>query len=180
MIKNFHGYTLDLLGMAILSGRYAVGASLPPEPLLCEEFGVSRTVVREAVSRLAGETDAPVPRLPLFRSSGPSIAEDVDGFEDQDGCVDADNDGDTDGADFLVWQRNWTGALSASAAAAWAASSFFLRTYPASTRAPVATRPTRAPMGNPFISGDRPVPRGMAGGGCIEEGRKRANLPSIP
>ena len=35
-------------------------------------------LLREAVSRLASEADAPVPRLPLFRSTGPSIAEDVD------------------------------------------------------------------------------------------------------
>lgn len=35
-------------------------------------------VLREAVSRLTGDAEAPVPRLPLFRSTGPSIAEDVD------------------------------------------------------------------------------------------------------
>lgn len=35
-------------------------------------------LLREAVSRLAGEADAPAPKLPLFRSTGPSIAEDVD------------------------------------------------------------------------------------------------------
>lgn len=35
-------------------------------------------LVREAVSRLVGESDAPAPRLPLFRSKGPSIAEAVD------------------------------------------------------------------------------------------------------
>ena len=35
-------------------------------------------LLREAVSRLAGEGDVPVPRLPLFRSTGPSIAEDID------------------------------------------------------------------------------------------------------
>ena len=49
MSNNFHKNSLDLLGHAILSGRYAVGASLPPEPILCEELGVSRTVVREAI-----------------------------------------------------------------------------------------------------------------------------------
>ena len=37
------------------------------------------TLLREAVARLAGEADAPAPKLPLFRSTGPSIAEDVDG-----------------------------------------------------------------------------------------------------
>lgn len=35
-------------------------------------------LLREAVARLAGEADAPAPKLPLFRSAGPSIAEDVD------------------------------------------------------------------------------------------------------
>jgi len=35
-------------------------------------------LLREAVSRLAGEAEAPAPRVPLFRSTGPSIAEDVD------------------------------------------------------------------------------------------------------
>jgi DNA-binding FadR family transcriptional regulator len=52
MIKNVHGNTVDLLGEAIVSGRYTVGASIPPEPVLCTELGVSRTVVREAVKSL--------------------------------------------------------------------------------------------------------------------------------
>ena len=52
MIKNVHGNTVDLLGAAIVTGRYPVGSSLPPEPMLCEELGVSRTVVREAVKSL--------------------------------------------------------------------------------------------------------------------------------
>ncbi len=52
MIKNVHGNTLDFLGEAIVSGRYAVGASMPPEPALCEALGVSRTVIREAVKSL--------------------------------------------------------------------------------------------------------------------------------
>jgi DNA-binding FadR family transcriptional regulator len=52
MIKNVHGNTVDHLGAAIVAGHYAPGASIPPEPLLCEELGVSRTVVREAVKSL--------------------------------------------------------------------------------------------------------------------------------
>ena len=51
-IKNVHGNIVDLLGEAIVAGRYAPGASLPPEPLLGAELGVSRTVVREAVKSL--------------------------------------------------------------------------------------------------------------------------------
>ena len=52
MIKNVHGNTVDHLGEAIVAGRYAPGASIPPEPALCAELGVSRTVVREAVKSL--------------------------------------------------------------------------------------------------------------------------------
>ncbi|HSI58696.1 MAG TPA: FadR/GntR family transcriptional regulator [Ideonella sp.] len=55
MTRNAHGHLLDLLGAAIVAGRHAVGASLPPEPQLCEAFGVSRTVVREAVKSLVAK-----------------------------------------------------------------------------------------------------------------------------
>jgi DNA-binding FadR family transcriptional regulator len=51
-IKNVHGNTVDHLGAAIVAGRYGPGASIPPEPLLCEELGVSRTVIREAIKSL--------------------------------------------------------------------------------------------------------------------------------
>ena len=54
-VKNVHGHTLDLLGEAIVGGRYPAGASIPPEPMLCEELGVSRTVVREAVKSLVAK-----------------------------------------------------------------------------------------------------------------------------
>ena len=52
VIKNVHGNTLDVLGAAIVAGRYASTGTLPPEAMLCEELGVSRTVVREAVKSL--------------------------------------------------------------------------------------------------------------------------------
>lgn len=54
-IKNVLGNMLDRLGEAIVAGRWAPGASIPPEPTLCEEFGVSRTVVREAVKSLVAK-----------------------------------------------------------------------------------------------------------------------------
>jgi DNA-binding FadR family transcriptional regulator len=54
-IKNVSGHTLDLLGEAIVAGRYAPGSTLPPEPLLGDELGVSRTVVREAVKSLVAK-----------------------------------------------------------------------------------------------------------------------------
>lgn len=54
-IKNVHGTTLALLGAAIVGGRYPAGASIPPEPVLGEELGVSRTVVREAVKSLVAK-----------------------------------------------------------------------------------------------------------------------------
>jgi Arc/MetJ-type ribon-helix-helix transcriptional regulator len=35
-------------------------------------------LLREALSRLTDEAEAPAPRLPLFRARGPSIAENID------------------------------------------------------------------------------------------------------
>ncbi|MFZ4289719.1 FadR/GntR family transcriptional regulator [Variovorax sp. HJSM1_2] len=55
MIKNVHGNTVDFLGEAIVAGRYPVGGAVPPEPVLCEELGVSRTVVREAIKSLVAK-----------------------------------------------------------------------------------------------------------------------------
>jgi len=54
-MKNVHGHTLDLLGEAIIAGRYAAGESMPSEPVLGGQFGVSRTVLREAVKSLAAK-----------------------------------------------------------------------------------------------------------------------------
>jgi len=43
-------------------------------------LGVSEAaLLREAVARITADESAPPPKLPLFRSSGPSIAEDIDG-----------------------------------------------------------------------------------------------------
>ena len=53
--KNAHGLTLDKLGEAIVGGRYPAGSAIPPEPMLCDELGVSRTVVREAVKSLVAK-----------------------------------------------------------------------------------------------------------------------------
>lgn len=43
---------VDVLLDRIVSGELEPGAPLPPEPRLCEVFGVSRTVIREAVKVL--------------------------------------------------------------------------------------------------------------------------------
>ena len=55
MIKNVHGNTVDYLGSAIVAGRFGAAGAIPPEPLLCEELGVSRTVIREAVKSLVAK-----------------------------------------------------------------------------------------------------------------------------
>jgi DNA-binding FadR family transcriptional regulator len=54
-MKNVHGNTVDHLGEAIVAGRYVAGASIPPEPKLCKELGVSRTVIRESVKSLVAK-----------------------------------------------------------------------------------------------------------------------------
>lgn len=45
----------ESLSERISSGALAPGAQLPTEAALCDEYGVSRTVVREAVARLRSE-----------------------------------------------------------------------------------------------------------------------------
>jgi DNA-binding FadR family transcriptional regulator len=54
-IKNVHGRTLEILGESIVSGEYAVGEVLPREQLLCEQLGISRTIVREVVKSLVAK-----------------------------------------------------------------------------------------------------------------------------
>ena len=54
-IKNVHGNTLDLLGQRIVSAQYPCGSSLQPEQALCNELGVSRTVIREVVKSLVAK-----------------------------------------------------------------------------------------------------------------------------
>lgn len=46
---------VDALGREIAGGRPAPGQTMPMEPELAEKFGVSRTVVREAVKVLSGK-----------------------------------------------------------------------------------------------------------------------------
>src|SRR5690606_10142618 len=45
----------DMLARQIRSGAYPVNARLPTEKIMTQEYGVSRTVVREAISRLKSE-----------------------------------------------------------------------------------------------------------------------------
>lgn len=46
---------LGVLGRRILSGHYKQNVVLPTEAQLCEEFGVSRTAMREAIKMLAAK-----------------------------------------------------------------------------------------------------------------------------
>ncbi len=45
----------DILLQRILNGEWKTGVSLPTEPELCEEFGVARGTIRQALSRLEHE-----------------------------------------------------------------------------------------------------------------------------
>jgi DNA-binding FadR family transcriptional regulator len=52
---NMLDNTLALLGEAVAAGRFDPDGVIPPESQLCEEYGVSRTVVREAVKSLVAK-----------------------------------------------------------------------------------------------------------------------------
>ena len=52
---NMHAFAVDRIAEWIVSERFLAGAALPIEQKLCEELGVSRTIVREAVKTLAAK-----------------------------------------------------------------------------------------------------------------------------
>lgn len=53
--SRLHLTVATAIGSEIVGGRLAVGDLIPAEPELCARFGVSRTVVREAVKLLASK-----------------------------------------------------------------------------------------------------------------------------
>lgn len=53
--RNLHSDVLWALGLAIVSGQYPEGSILPPDTDLLDRFGVSRTVLREALKTLAAK-----------------------------------------------------------------------------------------------------------------------------
>lgn len=50
--RNFHTYVINEVGRAIVSGQIPVGGILPGDGEMMERFGVSRTVLREALKTL--------------------------------------------------------------------------------------------------------------------------------
>jgi DNA-binding FadR family transcriptional regulator len=55
MSNSFHASTVDRLGAWIAQGNVGPGQSLKVEAALGEEFGVSRTVIREAIKTLVAK-----------------------------------------------------------------------------------------------------------------------------
>ncbi|MEM5503115.1 FadR/GntR family transcriptional regulator [Ahrensia kielensis] len=55
LIRNLSEQVADQIGTRILSGGYKPGYTIPDEQVLCNEFGVSRTVIREAVRTLVSK-----------------------------------------------------------------------------------------------------------------------------
>lgn len=53
--RNSHAHVVHGIGLAIVSGTYPTGSMLPGDLELAEQFGVSRTVLREAMKTLAAK-----------------------------------------------------------------------------------------------------------------------------
>jgi DNA-binding FadR family transcriptional regulator len=53
--RGIFGYFVHDLGRRIVGGEYPPGSTLPNEPDLVSRFGISRTVIREAMKCLAGK-----------------------------------------------------------------------------------------------------------------------------
>lgn len=50
--RNFHSYVINEVGRAIVAGDMPVGSGLPSDAEMMDRFGVSRTVLREALKTL--------------------------------------------------------------------------------------------------------------------------------
>lgn len=50
--RNYHSYVTSEVGVGIASGRFAVGSILPNDSEMIDAYGVSRTVLREALKTL--------------------------------------------------------------------------------------------------------------------------------
>ncbi len=50
--RNFHTFVINEIGRAIVSGAFPVGSVLASDAVMMEQYGVSRTVLREAVKTL--------------------------------------------------------------------------------------------------------------------------------
>ncbi|PWW04161.1 GntR family transcriptional regulator [Hoeflea marina] len=50
--RNFHSYVINDIGVGIVSGRFPIGSILPNDAAMMSEYGVSRTVLREALKTL--------------------------------------------------------------------------------------------------------------------------------
>ncbi|QDL94411.1 FadR family transcriptional regulator (plasmid) [Paroceanicella profunda] len=54
-LRNSHAHVVHEIGLAIVGGDYEVGSLLPNDAELAARFGVSRTVLREAMKTLAAK-----------------------------------------------------------------------------------------------------------------------------
>ena len=50
--RNFHTFVINEIGHAIVTGQFPVGSVLASDQVMMERYGVSRTVLREALKTL--------------------------------------------------------------------------------------------------------------------------------
>ena len=50
--RNYHSYVITEVGVGIASGRLPVGSILPGDAEMMDSYGVSRTVLREALKTI--------------------------------------------------------------------------------------------------------------------------------
>ena len=50
--RNFHSFVINEIGLGVASGTFALGSILPNDAEMMDRYGVSRTVLREALKTL--------------------------------------------------------------------------------------------------------------------------------
>ncbi len=68
---------VSALRRQVLGGEIVPGQKLPTESQLTETFGVSRTVIREAIAALAAEGVRAIRVVPLFLGAGGHVKDDL-------------------------------------------------------------------------------------------------------
>jgi len=112
VLRRPRSLTADLvqaLGDRVRDGRWPAGTKLPTEGAIMEEFGVSRTVVREAISRLQAakvlETRHGVGTFVLGQGEGTSFRIDPATVQDVIGVLELRIGMETEGAALAAMRR---------------------------------------------------------------------------
>ena len=67
--RNFHTFVINEIGHGIVTGKFPVGSILASDAVMMETYGVSRTVLREALKKSGGNVSRAARYLRISRQT---------------------------------------------------------------------------------------------------------------